>query len=77
MSFPHFRFCICCLRIRSRIIIVVVIILRSENRLDLLVSISTIREEGGVEKVIWTTSFYPRASEALRDQVGDLPCPQA
>lgn len=60
MSFPDFRFCIYCLQILSRIIII--IFLRHENLPNLPMRISKIRQ--GVEKFIWTTSFYPRASEA-------------
>lgn len=77
MSFPDFTFCISCLRIIPELL-VFFFFLRNENRLDVLVRISKIREgEWVVEQVIWTTSFYPRASQAWREQVGDLPCPQA
>lgn len=56
MNFPDFRFCIYCINILSRIIIFY------ENLLNSPMITSKIRE--GVEKVIWTTFFYPRASEA-------------
>lgn len=59
MSFPDFRFCIYRLQILSGIII---FFKEMKYLVYLQASIRKIRE--GVEKLIWTTSFYPRASEA-------------